>query len=347
MSQNPPATRNNPMLGVVHCMRNVWLMAFLFALSASVAFSASQTFTRVKLHGTDYIPLSEWTRANGLRWSWIKRDATLYVTNAGSKVLLIANSREAKVNNIEVWLLFPTVNRSGTPMISRMDAENTLRPILFPSRNPAGAKVRNICIDPGHGGKDPGNRLGSQYEREYTLRLAREVADQLKRAGLNVTLTRTNNATLDLSTRPAIAKRRKADLFISLHFNSVVSGKSTVKGAETFALTPDGARSTSAGGKGPLAGFESGNRFDDKNVFLAYEIQKNLVRKLGVEDRGVRRARFQVLREATMPSVLVEGGFMSHPTESKKIFDAAYRREMARAIADGILSYKRAVEGVN
>ena len=63
-----------------------------------------------------------------------------------------------------------------------------------------------------------------------------------------------------------------------------------------------------------------------------------------MEDRGLRRARFAVLRDAPMPAVLVEGGYMSHPSEGKKIFDPGYRRELARAIATGILSYKKTVE---
>jgi N-acetylmuramoyl-L-alanine amidase len=79
-------------------------------------------------------------------------------------------------------------------------------------------------------------------------------------------------------------------------------------------------------------------------MFLAYLLQRTLTKNLGVEDRGVHRARYAVLRDAVMPAVLIEGGFMSHPSEGKKIFDPAYRRQMAKAIVDGILAYKQAVE---
>jgi N-acetylmuramoyl-L-alanine amidase len=87
-----------------------------------------------------------------------------------------------------------------------------------------------------------------------------------------------------------------------------------------------------------------GNRCNDKNILLAYDVQKSLVQQLGVQDRGVRRARFAVLRDAEMPAILVEAGFMSHPVEGSKIFTPAYRRQLARAIVDGIMTYKRAVE---
>jgi N-acetylmuramoyl-L-alanine amidase len=77
---------------------------------------------------------------------------------------------------------------------------------------------------------------------------------------------------------------------------------------------------------------------------LAYQMQKALVRSLPVEDRGVRRARFAVLRDAAMPAVLVEAGFLSHPAEGRKLIDSSYRRQIARAIVQGILAYKRQVE---
>jgi N-acetylmuramoyl-L-alanine amidase len=313
----------------------------MLALFVSPTTAAAKS---TRISDTDYLAVSDWARANNLRWGWIKRDSTLYVTNRNTKLLLIANSREAQVNNIQVWLQFPLVNRAGGLFISQLDVDATLGPLISPPHNRKDDSVKTICIDPGHGGKDTGNRVGSRFEKDYTLRLAKELRDQLQKAGFTVRLTRSDNSTVDLSSRPASARAQNADLFVSLHFNAASSGRSSVKGAETYALTPEGGRSTAAAGKGPLASQQPGNRNDQKNMLLAYEIQNKLVRQLSVEDRGVKRARFQVLREATMPAVLIEGGFMSHPTEGKKIFDAVYRRRMAGAITDGILAYKRAVE---
>src|SRR5262249_23240798 len=108
--------------------------------------------------------------------------------------------------------------------------------------------------------------------------------------------------------------------------------------------TPSRASSTNARGEGANSGAYFGNRQDAKNMLLAYELQKHLVRTLGVEDRGVRRARFAVLRTAEMPAVLIEGGFMTHPTEAKKIYDVGSRRQMAQAIVEGIIAYRNLVE---
>jgi N-acetylmuramoyl-L-alanine amidase len=74
-------------------------------------------------------------------------------------------------------------------------------------------------------------------------------------------------------------------------------------------------------------------------------MQKSYTKNLNVEDRGVKRARFQILRESTMPAILIEGGFMSHPAEGKKIYESAYRKQMAHAIVEGIIAYKKAVKG--
>jgi N-acetylmuramoyl-L-alanine amidase len=222
--------------------------------------------------------------------------------------------------------------------------DRTLRPLLSAPRAQSGTKIRTICLDPGHGGKDPGNQVGSNQEKHFTLLLAQEVRSELARAGIKATLTRTTDTFVDLPTRPELAKRRGTDLFVSLHFNAADAGRSTVQGAEVYCLTPVGASSTNARGEGAGAGWFTGNQHDDQNLCLAYQVQKSLTRNLAVADRGVRRARFAVLRDAVMPAVLIEAGFMSNPAEGRKIFTSEYRQKMARAIVDGLLAYKRAVE---
>jgi len=133
-------------------------------------------------------------------------------------------------------------------------------------------------------------------------------------------------------------------LFISLHFNAAESARSSVQGAEVYCLTPAGATSTNAHGEGNGEGSFPGNRHNDQNLILAYQVQKALTRNLTVEDRGVRRARFAVLRDAVMPAVLIEAGFLSHPVEGRQILSAAYRQRIARAIVEALLAYKRAIE---
>ena len=320
------------------------LLMLLAIAGAGRALSAPHTELPAVVSGQVYLRLAVWAKAHGLELRWLKQDETLQLTNHSSKIVLAVDSREAQINGVAVWLLFPLVAHNGAIYLAQLDVETTLRPLLSPPRGAPGARIKTICLDPGHGGKDPGNRVGSNQEKQYTLLLAQELHTQLERAGLKVTLTRSTDAFIELPTRPELAKQRSADLFVSLHFNAAEAGRDSVQGAEVYCLTPAGASSTNARGEGAGAGWSPGNRYNDKNLFLAFQVQKALTWNLAVEDRGVRRARFAVLRDAAMPAVLIEAGFMSHPAEGRKIFSSTYRQKMARAIVEAVLAYKRAVE---
>jgi N-acetylmuramoyl-L-alanine amidase len=243
-----------------------------------------------------------------------------------------------------VRLSFPVANAKGVPLIAQMDLDTAVRPLVFPQK-PSAKKITTICLDPGHGGKDTGNRVGGVFfghnEKTYTLALALELRNQLKRAGFNVILTRMTDTFVPLPARPAVANRRGADLFVSLHFNAFQADPKSVEGPETYCITPVGAASSNAQGEGADDGATPANRVEQKSLLLAYQMEKSLVKNLGVTDRGVRRARFAVLRDAAMPAILIEGGYMTNPAEGKKIYNSAYRRQMAAAMVKGILSYQK------
>lgn len=322
------------------------MLRFVCLWLAAAVWLAPATAAPLTIHVRDsgYVRLSEWARWQGLEWRWLKRDESFQLVNRSARLQFTVDSREARVNGLQVWLLYPLVTRDGSVYLAQVDADTTFRPLLAPPANDPGRKVRIVCLDAGHGGKDSGNRVGPRQEKEYTLRLAAELSSQLRQAGFKVVLTRSGDRFLELSDRAELARRAGADLFVSLHFNSTESGRSEARGAEVYCLTPAGAASTNARGEGANAGAFPGNRSNAKNMLLAHQIQKALVGSLGAEDRGVRRARFEVLREATMPAVLVEAGFLSHPSEGPKIFTAEYRKQMSRAIVAGIQAYKRTVE---
>src|SRR5258708_1062558 len=321
------------------------LLAILFLALIPHAIEAAQRRPPVqRISGPAYIRLPDWVRTRDIELRWLKKDQTFQLTRQSARLLFTVDSTDADINGVGVRLLFPVAIRDGVPCLSQLDAQMTLEPILSPPKARRGASVTRICLDPGHGGIDSGNRVGSHQEKTYTLLLAQELAAQLTRAGYKVTLTRDTDRFIELSERPAIAKRRSADLFISLHFNSAPSSANTVRGAEVYCMTPVGAASTNTRGEGGSAGWYPGNRSNDKNVNLAYQLQKSVTKSLGAEDRGLHRARFAVLRDATMPAVLIEAGFMSNPSEGRKIFDEGYRKQIAKAIVDGIGAYRKGVE---
>jgi N-acetylmuramoyl-L-alanine amidase len=303
--------------------------------------------------GTEYVNLDDWAQANHFQLRWVTPQQELKLTvpriaggegrtNTINQLTFTIDSRKNSFNGITLWLSRPIGLRNHSPCIAWKDLITTIQPLISPPKNVPGRKITTICLDPGHGGRDPGNREGKQMEKKYTLLLAKELSDLLAKSGLKVQLTHTRDTFVELPSRPEIAGRRRADLFLSLHFNSAADR--SVSGSEVFCMTPAYESSTNARGEGAENGPFPANRLDQKNVLLAYELQKALVKNLGVEDRGVKRARFAVLRTAEMPAALLESGFMTHPSDAKKIYDPVWRRQLARALAEGILSYKRIVE---
>jgi N-acetylmuramoyl-L-alanine amidase len=164
----------------------------------------------------------------------------------------------------------------------------------------------------------------------------------LQQAGFKVVLTRTNDIYILPNDRPEIAARQGADLFVSLHYNSIATPG--VRGIQVHCLPPPGTKSSDAGGGRDDEAASPGNLQDDYNILLAYEVLRNITPKLPLEDIGVKRNHYEVLREAHMPAILIEGGFMTDPQDSKKIYDAGFRQRMAQGIVNGILAYKEAVE---
>jgi N-acetylmuramoyl-L-alanine amidase len=293
------------------------------------------------VNGRSYLSLSSWARANGFGGYSLNRGTEWILTNKTSRLVFAQDSADSTINGQGVRLCFP-IAKGG--LISQLDVEKTVRPLVFPQA-PSSKRLRLICLDPGHGGKDTGNRVGRffpRYEKTYTLALALELQRQLREAGFAVIMTRTNDTYPPLPVRPDLANRKGADLFVSLHFNSSPNDPGGVSGPETYCITPVGAASSNdAEGEGAGSGPCPANRCEDKSLLLAYQVERSLVRSLGMNDRSVRRARFEVLRTTQMPAILIEGGYMSHPEEGRKIFDAGWRRQMAAAIVRGIQNYAK------
>jgi N-acetylmuramoyl-L-alanine amidase len=252
-----------------------------------------------------------------------------------------ADRRDILLNGVNHWLSAPILAARGKLWITELDVAKTLDPVLRPEQLRSRSQIRTVVLDPGHGGGDRGTRGRRGLEKQLTLDLAKRVEQNLAGAGVRVVLTRTSDRTVALEDRVAFARAKGADLFVSLHFNSGGSAD----GIETYCSPPAGARSTAS--ERPSRSdreVASSNRFDDQNVWLAHCAQKALLRTTGAADRGVRRARFYVLRYQNCPAILIEAGFLSSSSEEQRILRTEYRELLAKAIADGILTYKKTVE---
>ncbi|MEI7651075.1 MAG: N-acetylmuramoyl-L-alanine amidase [Verrucomicrobiota bacterium] len=244
------------------------------------------------------------------------------------------------VDGVKVVLEDAVGSLRGHLTISRTDYEKVFVPLLWgPPR--AATAVRRIVLDPGHGGKDPGkiNAALGYAEKAATLDTAARLKIALEKRGFEVVFTRTKDEFIELSDRPDFAARTKADLFVSLHYNGGGAGDTTSSGIETYCLSPEGQRSTNSGKAKATTTAEPGNRFDSGNMALAWGLQRQLLSLTGAEDRGVRRARFAVLRTLSCPGVLVEGGFISSRKEGAQIKEDAYRQKIAEAVAIGVAEY--------
>jgi N-acetylmuramoyl-L-alanine amidase len=216
-----------------------------------------------------------------------------------------------------------------------------------------GLKVRKVVIDAGHGGHDSGaiGPTGVQ-EKTIALAIAKKVASDLSRQGLEVVLTRDDDTFVRLEDRAKIANRAHADLFISIHCNSAPSR--SLRGIETYTLNTSSdhysirlaARENSSSEKGVsdlqfiLADLAT-KANTEESTRLASSVQHNLVSELsahysGVKDLGTKQALFYVLIGTKMPSILVETSFLSNKTDEKRLASSSYQGKVAQAIADGV-----------
>ena len=327
-------------------MRFAFIILLALAAFNSPLAAAPKSVSAVEhinVMGRDYVQIQDWAEAHNLSFRWLSKLKTLAISSAVNRLELTLNSAQIEFNGVKIWLAHPVLMHNGRLYFTQFDLQNTIEPLLEPPVNSASKKLKLVVLDPGHGGKDTGNRVAFQSEKTHTLLLAQEIRDLLKRSGIKVAFTRTGDSFVELPERPDKAEHLGADLFISLHYNATEEDRNNVQGTEVYCLTPAGASSTNAKGVGAESPWTIGNRNNARNLNLAYQVQHALLHNLGINDRGVRRARFAVLRDATMPAILVEAGFMTHPVEGKMIFTAAYRHSLARAIVNGILAYERAL----
>ena len=174
-------------------------------------------------------------------------------------------------------------------------------------------RFRTVIVDAGHGGIDKGARgVDGSLEKKYTLDTAKRVERGLKRAGYRVIMTRKGDYFVPLPTRAAISNRRRGAVFVSVHYNW--SSNYGANGTETY-------------------------YFNSRSYPLAANIQRELSRISN--NRGVKRARFHVLRNNARPAALAECGFLSSPYEARKIRSNFYRQRIADAIVRGIVRSSR------
>ena len=288
---------------------------------------------RVFVGKTPYLVMDDIAKFYGFAKKQDKKNYTY--SSKYTTFKLAADSREATLSSVNLTLAFAPTVVKGLFAISQADfncyLEPILRPQLMPKRN-----VMRIVIDPGHGGKDPGCKGGTTFEKNINLIIATRLAQLLAAKGYTVAMTRTTDTYLTLKQRVNLATRFKPDLFISLHCNAVDS--TTVRGIEVYCATPQNTPASDS--KVVSTRLCKANSYDKQNAYLAYQLQKQLVNLLKVPDRGVKHKRYAVITDMSTPCVLIEMGFLTNPTDRALLNTPAHQLKLATAVANAVDTYK-------
>ena len=215
-----------------------------------------------------------------------------------------------RTRSITPSIALPAIPRPNPqPLPSRTTATKP------PARNPRAPKGKVvIVVDPGHGGKDSGALgIGGIREKDIILPIGKRVAEILQQNGVQAVLTRDSDYFVTLQGRVDIAERSNADVFVSVHANSAGADRPEVSGLETY--------------------------YYDSGLGLARIVHNSILRSVNVRDRGVRKARFYVLRKNSMPAILVEAGYLTGREDASKLPNKLYQNQMAEAIARGVIQY--------
>lgn len=264
----------------------------------------------------------------------------IHLSNSKSHWVFQENSKEAFLNNTKIFLTYPIQSRlvgkknpQKVNSIQGIDKEKLFNVL----QQPKAFSIKTIVLDPGHGGKAEGaiNKALNIKEKDLNLKLAKQLAQQLKTLGFTVYLTRDNDKDLSLKERSEFANKREADILLSIHHNS--SPSQTPCGIEIytypFAGHPSTERNTPITSDKVVAPV---NTYDKTSTLLAFNLQKNIIKQTKLNDRGVRRGRMGVLNGLKCPGVLIECGFISNQQEAKILLQENYQKKLIQGICEGI-----------
>jgi N-acetylmuramoyl-L-alanine amidase len=271
---------------------------------------------------------------------------TVVTTRSPSHVLMLKmGSPDIWLDGVHYVMSFPVELGDHDWLVSRMDVIKLFEPILRPQEIAGRHSIRGVVIDAGHGGTDNGatSRLGA--EKNYTIDTAFRLQALLNNAGIPTVLTRRNDVFVDLYERAHIASMYPDYAFVSIHFNSA---SEEARGLETYCLAPRGAASTTSSYL-TRADIQMlpGNDDDALNILLASAVHSEIIKLNPGDpsmDRGVKRARFVVIKANQLPAILVEGGFVSNRMESARVNSPGYRQALAQCIARGLIKFSNIMD---
>ena len=324
--------------------RAVLIAAGLFASFPSLPVRAAEAqgaWTLFKYDNRDYVTAANLAGFYKLQNASEGRNVLL--RSPGCSIQGQAGSKELVINGVKFILSYELLAQGDDVLLSRIDLTKLVEPVLRPNKMRNARPIRTIVLDAGHGGHDRGAASLYGNEKDFALDVCLRTRALLLKRGFRVEMTRSDDTFIPLDERARYASRFRDGLFVCVHFNA---GSDVATGIETYTLAPRFVPSTDQ--DGPAVSdmtFCAGNVDDPENMALATAMHASLLNRIPITDRGIKRARFWVLRECTIPAVLIEGGFVSNPQEASRIAQPAYRQAMAECIVQGIGNYQRATTG--
>jgi len=348
----------------------LFITSYFFTGCATVPKKVTQqpSLPVYTIGGASYVPLVILCDQHGISWSYDTFTRSVTLTKDLHRVYLKVGEAVAIVDGILQHLPQPVELYEGTVVVPLKFKEGSLDALVKAAlaasytKTPesGGLRIHKVAIDAGHGGNDPGaiGRTGLR-EKDVNLDIAKRLSKLLRDAGLEVILTRSTDQFVPLPRRVDIVNNSHADLFISIHSNANrVRG---LNGFEVYYVSPklnDTQRALAAARDSRLSLDRSWFAADTLNlratiwdmiyaasraesIRLARSICRTTDNELDTRVIGVKGASFLVLKGACTPAVLVEIGFVSNPTEEKRLKNNFYRQQVAEAIASGIKEYAR------
>jgi len=334
-----------------------------FFLSGCVTIARKEVLPTYNINGVGYYSLISLCNGRGINWQYDTFSRVIILNKNSHRINLRVGDSLILVDGSSLVLDQPIDIHQGEIVVPEKFKEQVIDVLFRESAPPPKTisrveKIRKIVLDAGHGGSDPGaiGRTGLK-EKDVNLDIAKRLANLLRNEGIAVVLTRSSDVFIPLSTRANIANSTKADLFVSIHSNA--NRVRSLNGFETYYVAPnvsDSSRALTAAKTAALnldsASFASQSQdlkailWDmiytnarAESIELANAVCRSMDSNLDAKILGIKGARFQVLRDARMPAVLIEVGFVSNLDEERMLRNSFYRQKIAESIAQGIRVY--------
>ncbi|MDD2679918.1 MAG: N-acetylmuramoyl-L-alanine amidase [Candidatus Omnitrophica bacterium] len=344
--------------------------AIILSLNGCATVPPKETFPTYNLNGATYYPLIALCEAKGISWQYDTFTRVVILEKDAYKVSLKAGDNLVLVGQRAMLLNYPVDIYAGTIVVPDKFKTQVIdvlfKEVSVPAQRlaafPVSTVIQKVVIDAGHGGNDPGaiGRTGLK-EKDVNLDIARRLALLLRSEGVEVVMTRSNDRFIPLNTRVKISNHSRSDIFVSIHSNA--NRVRSLNGFEVYyvAISRNDARRALFASRNANLNLDNasfaGNSLElrailwdmlyaydrAESIQLARSICRSVDSNLDVRVIGAKDARYEVLREARIPAVLVETGFLSNYNEERMLKNSAYRQKVAESIMEGIRDYAQAL----